>query len=181
MEFQFTHPAWGATFRQHFWKPRDKHVSIHAPRVGCDFRRAVRAQEFLEFQFTHPAWGATGVSYRRASAESVSIHAPRVGCDQRPVSSYSFCLCFNSRTPRGVRQPELLRHHQTLEQFQFTHPAWGATSSATSNSTLATVSIHAPRVGCDICISLMVKLLLSFNSRTPRGVRPIACLLLLTT
>ena len=56
--FQFTHPGRGAT------KPNDKrhelyHVSIHAPREGCD---------------THaPPWLLGGYG--------VSIHAPREGCD----------------------------------------------------------------------------------------------------
>ena len=55
--FQFTHPVWGATVVLHGEKQREA-VSIHAPRVGCDY----------------------GI-YKLATAESVSIHAPRVGCD----------------------------------------------------------------------------------------------------
>ena len=33
--FQFTHPVWGATFGK-MRQQRKYHVSIHAPRVGCD-------------------------------------------------------------------------------------------------------------------------------------------------
>ena len=33
--------------------------------------------------------------------------------------------------------------------FQFTHPVWGATISIFIISRHITVSIHAPRVGCD--------------------------------
>ena len=33
--------------------------------------------------------------------------------------------------------------------FQFTHPVWGATRGVLGQSTGISVSIHAPRVGCD--------------------------------
>ena len=33
--------------------------------------------------------------------------------------------------------------------FQFTHPVWGATSISKGVINETTVSIHAPRVGCD--------------------------------
>ena len=37
-------------------------------------------------------------------------------------------------------------------KFQFTHPMWGATLGGDSRRTyLCTVSIHAPRAGCNIC------------------------------
>ena len=34
-----------------------------------------------------------------------------------------------------------------------------------------TVSIHAPRAGCDVAMSKTVEILRRFNSRTPCGVR----------
>ena len=34
--FQFTHPVWGATLRGCSYVELED-VSIHAPRVGCDF------------------------------------------------------------------------------------------------------------------------------------------------
>ena len=55
---------------------------------------------------------------------------------------------FNARTPRGVRQAELPLV-PIYFVFQFTHPAWSATSSLQSSF---------PCMG-------------GFNSRTPRGVR----------
>ena len=80
--------------------------------------------------------------------------------------------------------------------FQFTHPGRGATRTLVSGSTaVVTVSIHAPREGCDdqdaekICASAEFQFThpgrgatearalggvkrKSFNSRTPGGVRP---------
>ena len=35
--------------------------------------------------------------------------------------------------------------------FQFTHPVWGATWSSRIVQITIVVSIHAPRVGCDLC------------------------------
>ena len=34
-------------------------------------------------------------------------------------------------------------------KFQFTHPVWGATTRYINTYSPSTVSIHAPRVGCD--------------------------------
>ena len=78
--FQFTHPVWGATQGSDIMFSISK-VSIHAPRVGCDYQPPSSHLSFpcfnsrtpcgvrpslvllLElygvFQFTHPVWGAT--------------------------------------------------------------------------------------------------------------------------
>ena len=61
-------------------------------------------------------------------------------------------ICFNSRTPCGVRQ--LLAISQ-----QPTHH----------------VAIHAPRAGCACCIVLTLTTSPCFNSRTPCGVRRSSC------
>ena len=56
--FQFTHPVWGATWKVSR-KVSSRQVSIHAPRVGCDFKVGSTAYTEEPFQFTHPVWGAT--------------------------------------------------------------------------------------------------------------------------
>ena len=100
------------------------------------------------FQFTHPGRGAT-------------------------VRSAIFILvglCFNSRTPGGVRLCSCFPPPQTsrvsihapregcdvpegfktwLSEFQFTHPGRGATAILYLGRLLFYVSIHAPREGCD--------------------------------
>ena len=80
-------------------------------------------------------------------------------------------LGFNSRTPCGVRL-KVLEGNYNDNTFQFTHPVWGATPRLLSaavalafqfthlvwGATTAQhiggrailVSIHAPRVGCDV-------------------------------
>ena len=102
----------------------------------------------------------------------VSIHAPRTGCDaigrgaRRPPAS------FNSRTPHGVRL-RLTGFFSPPIQFQFTHPARGATRTVKESRKGRTVSIHAPRTGCDIInLNSSNHIIMRFNSRTPHGVRP---------
>ena len=123
-------------------------VSIHAPRVGCDFAFCDKLKERPKFQFTHPVWGATRQQRQQHHHRMVSIHAPRVGCDQERREQTLGLRCFNSRTPCGVR-PLRPDGAGRKEWFQFTHPVWGATCTAGRDT--------SPRR--------------RFNSRTPCGVR----------
>ena len=101
----------------------------------------------------------------------VSIHAPREGCDQTTLAPISI----------------------TATRFQFTHPGRGATQISDSKHFIFRVSIHAPREGCDAkiqgeqlrpevsihapregCDAPWIRQCegcVSFNSRTPGGVR----------
>ena len=83
---------------------------------------------------------------------NVSIHAPRVGCDAQPRID-GRCLWFQFTHPVWGATIDGADGIYLLTQFQFTHPVWGATASR-----VAWVSGIA-----------------RFNSRTPCGVRPIAC------
>ena len=55
---------------------------------------------------------------------------------------------FNPRTPCGVRR-SCASASSSCGIFQSTHPVWGATTPGCGNSRAITISIHAPRVGCD--------------------------------
>ena len=125
-------------------------VSIHAPREGCDladFRRRIAARKF---QFTHPGRGATKMAKLLFENSDVSIHAPREGCDLFLILIIRVSVCFNSRTPGGVRRHSSLSYHHKAcfnsrtpggvrlivirvrridLRFQFTHPGRGATSA----------------------------------------------------
>ena len=74
--------------------------------------------------------------------------------------------CFNSRTPCGVRQAfwDNLPNYMT---FQFTHPVWGATGEVELLDEMLSVSIHAPRVGCDVKRMLVSLIYLSFQFTHP--------------
>ena len=87
---------------------------------------------------------------------------------------------------------------QRYHIFQSTHPGWGATGASSRDAYTVGISIHAPRVGCDVCVAgLFVfhhisihaprvgcdcpqggKVLdpFDFNPRTPGGVRRGDCL-----
>ena len=101
---------------------------------------------------------------------------------------------FYPRTPRGVRRPRA-HHHRNMHRFLSTHPSWSATSpsclwlgnkkflsthpswSATSSPAFegpeAVVSIHAPLVECDQCMTSCSRTVSGFYPRTPRGVRQV--------
>ena len=104
-EFQFTHPVWGAT-KQFKRMNEMQDVSIHAPRVGCDWISIYSILLRRCFNSRTPC-GVRLTCNRQVTPRYVSIHAPRVGCDvwseKQKVQSDSF----NSRTPCGVRR---LRH-----------------------------------------------------------------------
>ena len=81
LEFQSTHPGWGAT-----------RGTLAISKAG------------LIFQSTHPGWGATQLRTRDFQEVLISIHAPRVGCDfARDSSAVEKPFDFNPRTPGGVR------------------------------------------------------------------------------
>ena len=105
--------------------------------------------KLLLFQFTHPGRGATQLQ----SPRSTSLNR------------------FNSRTPGGVRH-DVIYHQSIIIPFQFTHPGRGATAKRAGVLLPAQVSIHAPREGCDPRRAWASRVLTSFNSRTPGGVRP---------
>ena len=77
--FQFTHPVWGATITD-ILAYLSTSVSIHAPRVGCDYVNYIK--EFFGVVSIHaPRVGCDIVKITIVIDEQVSIHAPRVGCD----------------------------------------------------------------------------------------------------
>ena len=145
-KFQSTHPVWGATPTQgdhpagrgisihaprvgcdffFLVKNQPERISIHAPRVGCDAERWRATYTTFAFQSTHPVWGATLCLGGFRMQWTISIHAPRVGCDDKT----------------GV------------------------------SSDNVHISIHAPRVGCDFFSVPPPPSPRHFNPRTPCGVR----------
>ena len=123
-------------------------VSIHAPREGCDHCPDRPKDGQIWFQFTHPGRGATNNDGKKQKQIEVSIHAPREGCDPFVSLSMLTTLCFNSRTPGGVRLV-CTTIGETFPVFQFTHPGRGATELGLLAILAYMVSIHAPREGCD--------------------------------
>jgi len=167
--FQFTRPAWGATDAV-VYVAQGVRVSIHAPRVGRD------ADSLADLEKV-----------------AVSIHAPRVGRDRRVVRGHARLLRFNSRAPRGARRARS-RFGPTPGGFNSRAPR-GARLVQAGLPDRCEVSIHAPRVGRDrssLCLPAARMFQFtrpawgathlreavseaegSFNSRAPRGARPV--------
>ena len=171
--FQFTHPGRGATCGGHNLRDINlsfnsrtpggvrlagsitKHnratVSIHAPREGCDISQIIILVSDMCFNSRTPG-GVRLVRHDKARRnECVSIHAPREGCDLGAMPACLKRSRFNSRTPGGVRLVHTYGRVITIG-FQFTHPGRGATYSWRTSQTRSSVSIHAPREGCDLSI-----------------------------
>ena len=146
--FQSTHPVWGATSIAIGVGRVVAQISIHAPRVGCDYGLGGPPPLLRGFQSTHPVWGATCLAPDRACS---GWH-------------------FNPRTPCGVR-PFIANEVLSLVEFQSTHPVWGATACVGHKLTGGMISIHAPRVGCDWYACNQNWGGDYFNPRTPCGVR----------
>ena len=169
-QFQSTHPSWGATLKYLLYPSFWTSISIHAPIVGCDFRRvcvflsfsyfnprthrgvrpssAVIIVIWLQFQSTHPSWGATTACESSFHPLIISIHAPIVGCDLNSFKVLPSVTLFQSTHPSwGATLIHLFPTFPLL--FQSTHPSWGATTYRRKGKVKKMISIHAPIVGCD--------------------------------
>ena len=117
---------------------RQRFLRLHTSRFNSRTPRGVRptnrdgiCYNIKAFQFTHPAWGATRKIHRHTMTRIVSIHAPRVGCDAIKGVFSCVSVDVSIHAPRvgcDIHNPAILRFSC---EFQFTHPAWGATSRTT--------------------------------------------------
>ena len=101
-------------------------ISIHAPRVGCD-----KAE-------------MTTIDQTR-----ISIHAPRVGCDRSYGQIPPRGIYFNPRTPCGVRPRTTKRNLMMPRNFNPRTPCGVRQEKGCFVHQAGSISIHAPRVGCD--------------------------------
>ena len=123
-------------------------VSIHAPREGCDWQYPIPRRQGGGFNSRTPGGVRQGRGYLFRVYALVSIHAPREGCDLYRVLCVSLTRVFQFTHPgRGATPPP--PPSTASSKFQFTHPGRGATQHVLS----------------------VLSSLLSFNSRTPGGVR----------
>ena len=100
------------------------------------------------FQSTHPVWGATQVPRRGGAGRGFQSTHPVWGAT-------------------SVVQPVI----PPTAAFQSTHPVWGATYIGSCPILFVVISIHAPRVGCDLAGQIEIDSEVHFNPRTPCGVR----------
>ena len=109
-------------------------ISIHAPRVGCDPPMQPVDHIGDTFQSTHPVWGAT--NRPRMERSPHGYFNPRTPCGVRLSHSLSTIELpdFNPRTPCGVRRT-VSWYRLASTPFQSTHPVWGATTHSSSTMT----------------------------------------------
>ena len=125
-----------------------QHVSIHAPRAGCDNQTTLIVESIGTFQSTRPARGATIISViTGVPPSSFNPRAPR-GVRHRHPTDPNRQVRFNPRAPRGVR-PGGSTRAWTGPRFNPRAPRGVRPSLARFRRRHRVVSIHAPRAGCD--------------------------------
>ena len=145
----------------------DDRISIRAPRAGRDFLRLQDIARAL-----------------------ISIHAPRVGRDCIPLNPAEQPENFNPRAPCGARQfdeeiaatgipfqstrpvrgaTRIDIFPNAYKQFQSTHPVRGATLTRKNRWCTWTISIHAPRAGCDLARQRVVAGAVRISIHAPRA------------
>ena len=144
LEFQSTHPARGATGGQHWGGHIRGHISIHAPREGCDAG--------LSFSLAPPAYfnprtprGVRPQDYRAFVAEFlISIHAPREGCDLPSLLWVPYSNIFQSTHPaRGATANFTKEQRVCLAQFAYLHKGKKAEHTKTNAPMLHEAFLYA--------------------------------------
>ena len=143
-QFQSTLPTWGATLLDtclYFFTS----VSIHAPHVGSDIF-AVKKHVYT----------------------NVSIHAPHVGSDVLFNIGFLFNGSFNPRSPRGERLRVTYKQKPRHCCFNPRSPRGERRGCCRGYHLISNyVSIHAPHVGSDKIMLLVVLQLEMFQSTLP--------------
>ena len=153
-KFQFTHPGRGAT---RSCRPSPTGWRRFNSRTPGGVRPDSPSPSMISSNcFNSRTPGGVRLPSGRATALGIGGFNSRTpgGVRQLYASELrkSF-LSFNSRTPGGVRPPKRSRPGTRL-LFQFTHPGRGATLAELMEAIGRGVSIHAPREGCDLLLSL---------------------------
>ena len=171
---------WGATQDGKLWLVQ-KAISIHAPRVGSDYRCRFRHTSPNHFNPRSPCGERLGVGFAPLFYRNFN---PRSPCGERlwrrglPLRGWRFQSTlpvwgatlpwwrpfghspdFNPRSPCGER-PHLPGCVRRSVKFQSTLPVWGATQIGRKFRCAGGISIHAPRVGSDFAMPQSLLLLL---------------------
>ena len=102
MMFQSTHSLRSATVSLSFWPSRTDGFNPRTP-CGVRLRQGKNADSSPWFQSTHSLRSATMASKITSTLVSVSIHALLAECDPARSPIQRRAICFNPRTPCGVR------------------------------------------------------------------------------
>ena len=125
-----------------------RRISIHAPRVGSDWKQLRALAPAMVFQSTLPVWGATSRGYSKGTVD----------------------VYFNPHSPCGERRKALSGLVET-GAISIHAPRVGSDSMIRRFNELTCISIHAPRVGSDFGDQLGDQRHYNFNPRSPCGER----------
>ncbi len=147
------------------------HISIHAPRAGCD-PPAPGARQGTPISIHAPRAGCDSIPCGGESTRTISIHAPRAGCDEDAKHIVAVLFQFQSTHPvRGATQRAIHRFF-AWDYFNPRTPCGVRLWAGVFSPVCCDISIHAPRAGCDDSTSFLLSWYLRhFNPRTPCGVR----------
>ena len=104
LKFQSTHSLRSAT-ESDTVSAKSTRVSIHALLAECDAPRSTLLSLSFKFQSTHSLRSATDGRSTCYPLKIVSIHALLAECDLGMTRKRATMICFNPRTPCGVRPP----------------------------------------------------------------------------
>ncbi len=173
-------------------KDTDQFQSTHSLRSATQFRSKLGVM--FGFQSTHSLRSATSPTFGEGVKETVSIHALLAECDHSRSLVEKEISSFNPRTPCGVRRKRSINNyhktivsiHALLAECDPEHLAYRRKYLVSIHALLAEcdsqpgrstgpldVSIHALLAECDSCVFQHQAKWVSFNPRTPCGVRHI--------
>ena len=167
-QFQSTHPARGAT-QTGSQTGGLKHISIHAPREGCDCVPGPQPGAPTHFNPRTPRGVRPVGSSRALVVLTISIHAPREGCDPHGVYQQRQRYISIHAPREGCDSSET--HALTAFLISIHAPREGCDDTQSNKEMHQSISIHAPREGCDDAYIQVGNVVYNFNPRTPRGVR----------
>ena len=198
-EFQSTLPGWGATGKTVSETPKAGRISIHAPRMGSDYRASHspdmrrdfnprspdgerrcyicgRPIDYTLFQSTLPGWGATHSRGQSRIPDHISIHAPRMGSDERHFTVHTGGVEISIHAPRMGSDRCLVTSHPKKLGFQSTLPGWGATRHPDGGGACRFYfNPRSPDGERLILGGLLQQSSVNFNPRSPDGERLARC------
>ena len=139
--------------------------------MGCDIDGTTALASPLHFNPRTPYGVRPRLARETGASRTISIHAPRMGCDVPSMVPPLNRKNFNPRTPYGVRQTSP-RFVVPLLHFNPRTPYGVRPMPSSRNRARNAISIHAPRMGCDVMFGTSIHCGSYFNPRTPYGVRP---------
>ena len=146
-------------------------ISIHAPRVGSDKPPFAPSRDTPNFYPRSPRGERHAVAGGVITMLIISIHAPRVGSDDKKVQDVATHAKFLSTLPAWGATFVSLVTFKVRRNFYPRSPRGERLENCENCKAKSCISIHAPRVGSDLCGGHIPPQWRYFYPRSPRGER----------